>query len=166
MKILAFDQATSVTAWAYFDNNELVAYDLISIAHGDNTTERVSKMVEQVAEKLDCYRPDLVVFEDVSLQTNVKTLVELARLQGRIMQLCDIRSLPFDIYKPSVWRKAVGIKAGRGVKRNELKKMAIARVNELYHIDVNNDVAEAICIGLCANIKENPEKTEIKENER
>lgn len=165
MKILSLDQATSLTAWAYFEDGKLLAYDLIAVPHSTDTTGRVSNMVQQIAKKLDIFQPDLVVFEDVNLQTNVKTLVELARLQGRIMQLCDIRGLTFSLYKPAVWRKEVGIKAGRGVKRAELKKMAMALVKELYQIDVSNDVAEAICIGLCAEYKEQPEKKEQKENE-
>ena len=48
---------------------------------------------------------------------------------------------------PGTWRKTCGIKTGRGVKRDLLKIADIKFVKDNYNIDVNDDVADAICIG-------------------
>ena len=45
------------------------------------------------------------------------------------------------------WRKTCGIKTGRGIKREMLKLASITFVKEKYGITVNDDVADAICIG-------------------
>jgi len=49
---------------------------------------------------------------------------------------------------PSSWRAAIGIQTGRGIKRTDLKKKDIAFVEEKYSIKVNDDIADAIGIGL------------------
>ena len=49
---------------------------------------------------------------------------------------------------PSEWRQRCGIKTGKGIMREELKKADIAFVKETYNIDnINDDIADAICIG-------------------
>ena len=58
---------------------------------------------------------------------------------------------------PSSWRAALGIRNGRGIKRTTLKEADIAFVKEKYGIDVNDDEADAICIGLAQGIKEDNE---------
>ena len=50
------------------------------------------------------------------------------------------------ILKPTEWRKACGFKQGR-VKREQLKQQAIDFVKDVYHLQVTDDEADAICIG-------------------
>ena len=49
---------------------------------------------------------------------------------------------------PSSWRAKLGIKNGRGIKRTTLKEADITFVKNTYNILVNDDEADAICIGL------------------
>ena len=49
-----------------------------------------------------------------------------------------------------MWRKAVGIKNGRGVLRAEQKEQAIQAVKMEYGIDVGDDIAESICLARSA----------------
>ena len=51
----------------------------------------------------------------------------------------------------SSWRKECGIKTGAGVKRETLKKNDIDFVKKTYNLDVNDDIADAICIGYAYN---------------
>ena len=60
---------------------------------------------------------------------------------------------------PSSWRAKCGIKNGRGIKRTSLKEADIAFVKENFNLDVNDDEADAICIGF-ANFK-NDDNNEI-----
>lgn len=151
MNILSFDQASVKTAWSFFTNYDLKEYSLIHIKEKDKN-KKFDMMCKEIQKVIQNQQPDLIVFEDVSLQTNVATLTILARLQGCIIAECLRLNIPFIIYKPSAWRKILGFQQGRGVARKELKQQALNYVNKKYHdlIDydsINDDIAESICIG-------------------
>lgn len=57
----------------------------------------------------------------------------------------------------SEWRKQLGIKTGRGVKRENLKPLDIKYVKDNYGIEANDDVCDAICL-YTAYFKANQEK--------
>ena len=46
------------------------------------------------------------------------------------------------------------MKTGRGIKRENLKKASIELVKNTFNMQVNDDVSDAICIGM-AYIKQN-----------
>lgn len=150
MRILAFDQATKISAWALFDGDQLVDHGLIDLHKDEGTAHRIDQMSDELSDVIQKSAPDLLAIEDVSYQRNAQSLIELARLQGRILQMAHEADIPVKIYKPSAWRKVVGIKTGKGIKRPALKRAAVALVKEQYHISVSDDAAEAICIGQCA----------------
>ena len=77
-------------------------------------------MRQMIQSRIKNNRPDLVVIEDVALQSSPKTLIQLAQLQGAIMGVCELNNIPYEIIKPSEWRKILGFKQGRA-KRAELK---------------------------------------------
>ena len=58
------------------------------------------------------------------------------------MNSCD-----YFTYYPSEWRKLLGI-GEAGVKRNALKELDKQYIREKYGLEVNDDIADAICIGL------------------
>ena len=62
------------------------------------------------------------------------------------------KKLEMELIYPSSWRASIGIKTGRGIKRTTLKEKDIQFVKENYNLDVNDDEADAICIGYsCVN---------------
>lgn len=148
MKIVSFDQGTQKTGVAVFDNSDLIHYDVIDLHKEKDISKRLPVMSAEIQKYVEKYNPDVVIFENVSLQTSVKTLVELARLQGAIMQICWSHNIPIKIYYPSSWRKVVGIISNKTIKRAELKQQAIDMVKKAWGISVSDDVAESILIGL------------------
>lgn len=46
----------------------------------------------------------------------------------------------------SSWRSRIGIRIGRGVKRQELKKADMDYVFNKYGITANDDICDAICL--------------------
>lgn len=46
------------------------------------------------------------------------------------------------------WRAVCKIKTGPGIKRDTLKKASQKLIKDTYNIDVNDDISDAICIGL------------------
>ena len=95
------------------------------------------------------HKPDVIVFEDVAMQRNSATLILLTRIQGALLGYCFDHAITTVIYKPSVWRKMLHFTQGSKIKRNILKSQAVAFVKKYYGVEVNDDAADAICIG-CA----------------
>lgn len=150
MKILAFDQATNITAWCTWNTKRPLKFDIIEISKDTPINVRLEEMSAAMKKIICKEKPSLIVLEDVSMQRNAQVLIDLARLQGRIMQIAYELGVPVVMYKPSAWRKSVGIKTGKGIKRKELKEAAMALILENYGMEVPEDIAEAICIGKCA----------------
>lgn len=152
MKILSFDQATNITGYAVFTNKKLKKFGLID-CHKLSGDERSKKMISEIYNIIDLVKPDFVVIENVQNQANVQAVIMLARLQGAIIGYCYKKNIPWKMYLPTQWRKLIGIKQGKGIKRDELKAQSLEFVKTVTNESVSEDVAEAIAIG-CAYIKE------------
>jgi Asp/Glu/hydantoin racemase len=48
----------------------------------------------------------------------------------------------------SHWRAVCGIKTGKGIKREALKQASRNLVKQIYNADVNDDISDAICLGM------------------
>lgn len=166
MIVLSLDQSSVSTGYSVFDGSDLLRYGVIDL-HKCDTNERIPNMCRRINALLDKVHPDIVIFEDVSLRTSVKTLIMLSRLQGCIMQSCYERNIPFHVYAATSWRKLIGMKQG-SKKRKELKEDAMSLVRSSYGINIGDDCAESICMGL-AYLKENdmlPDLEQLRKNKR
>lgn len=151
IKIIAFDQALIKTGVCTLDG-ETVYHSLIDLSKTKDVQKRATVMRQMIQSRIKNNRPDLVVIEDVALQRSVKTVIQLAQLQGAIIGACDIFNIPYEILKPSEWRKTLGFKQGR-MKREELKQQAIDYVAEHYGETVSSDEADAMCIAKAAQLR-------------
>lgn len=115
-------------------------------------------MEEAVFRLIDRFHPDAVVIEDTVLQRSPATLRMLARLQGAVTGYCLAGKIPCETMYPSVWRKALRMRQGNGVKRDELKCQAIEYVWERFGISVSSDEADAVCIGLAYTLLHSKEE--------
>lgn len=149
IKILAFDQALGKTGVCTLDG-DTVYHSLIDLSKVKDANERAASMRHMIQSRIKNNNPDLVVMEDVALQSSAKTVIQLAQLQGAIIGACDIFNVPYEILRPSEWRKTLGFKQGRQVKRPELKQQAIDYVAENYGEVVSSDEADAMCIAKAA----------------
>lgn len=151
IKIIAFDQALGKTGVCTIDDNT-VYHSLIDVSKVKDVNERSMMMRQMIQSRIRNNHPDLVVIEDVALQQSAKTVIQLAQLQGAIIGACDIFNIPYEILKPSEWRKTLGFKQGR-MKREELKQQAIDYVAEHYGETVSSDEADAMCIAKAAQLR-------------
>jgi Holliday junction resolvasome RuvABC endonuclease subunit len=150
MKILSFDQASVVTGWALFDNKTYIESGVIKKNKSTPITERVPSMALAICAKVKEIKPDAVIIEDIQSQSSVKTVIDLARLQGGIIMYCASKGIPIEIYHPSTWRKTLGFVQGARVKRDELKKQATEYIKALGFNIASEDESEAVCINLAA----------------
>lgn len=153
MITLALDLSTKSSGWAIYENQELKDYGCIG-AGSANLYHRIDKMIEELSAILDKYNIDNVLIEEVvpeNVHNNNNTYKALMYLQGFVMHLLDRYKLNnIKFYTSSEWRKKCGIHTGRGVHRESLKPKDVAFVKSQFGISVNDDIADAICIGFAA----------------
>lgn len=151
MKILALDQSTTNTGWSYFIDNEYIDSGVISKSNRD-TDHRIAEMGLAISAKIKELQPDITIIEDIQNQKGVKTVIQLARLQGCIMLYCQSKKIDFKFWHPSEWRSILQFQQGPRVKREELKAQSMKYVKEHFGFDnYTEDRCEAICIGEAAS---------------
>lgn len=163
MKVLAFDQASEITGYVVFDKkgaleeSKMLEYGKVDLKK-INAQKRVPMMILNILSLIDEFVPDTVIIEDVAMQRNVQTVIMLARIQGAIMGHCYQKGISLIIRAPSSWRMDLQFIQGRGVHRGNLKKQAQDKVKEVFGLEVSEDEADAICIGLSTILANNIEE--------
>lgn len=150
MTILALDISTKATGIAVFKDGELV-YSSVATAASANVYDRIAKITAEVERVFVTYRPDYVIAEEPEpafVKNNIDVYRKLTFAHGDICMMLNRYKKKMEWCTSSHWRKLVGIKTGAGVKRESLKSLDIAKVNELYSKKCGDDEADAILIGL------------------
>lgn len=155
IKILSFDQSTSSTGYAILGitNNDIKLKEYGLIEQKSKDKDKLTKMMRQICELICTYAPDYVVIEDTFMSINATSLKELCKLQGAIIYQCSINNIPITIYSPTHWRKCVGFEKVKGLKRAELKEKSKELVFNKFNIQVQDDISDAICIGMAYAIE-------------
>lgn len=159
--LLSLDLSTKSSGFAVFDGDKLIQSGCITSASTD-MIKRIHIMTDGIQFLLDNYLDiDTIVVEEVRPEGgygvgNQKTHKALMYLQAALEFLIHDnynKKVKIEYIYPSSWRAAIGIKTGRGVKRTSLKEQDIEFVKEHFGLEVNDDEADAICIGYAQNKK-------------
>lgn len=153
MNFLFLDLSTKSTGYAISDDKgKLITYGLIT-ASSSNNVSRIQKIQSGIIELVKQYNIEKLIAEDVHPETYgySDTARLLMWLQGSIVLGAhnvndNINSKSIEFMQASEWRKNLGIKTGRGIKRENLKSLDIKYVKDTYGIDANDDVCDAICL--------------------
>jgi len=128
-----------------FEDDELITYGILEADKKKDIMERMYQMYFSVKKLYDNVNPDFVFIEDTHYQRNFASFQSLSQMQGVILSILFEKNVGFQIVKPSTWKSVTKVK---GRKRKEQKESAMQIVKEKYKINVSEDVAEAILIGL------------------
>lgn len=146
---LFLDLSSHSTGWAVGDEKgKLLDYGCIT-SSSQNIFKRLSVMCEGLEIIYEKYPIQHIVAEEVRNDIpNSKTWKVLTWLQGIVLYQASKRNskLTYELIQPSTWRSKIGIKTGRGIKREELKKADINYVQNKYGITANDDICDAICL--------------------
>lgn len=152
-RILALDQATKISGWSVFDNENLIKFGVFT-ARDNDVDQRIEIVKNYLINMIDFWRPDKVILEDIQLQqfgprsTNnvegVTTFKSLAHLQGVLINTLLENNIAYEVVHTAVWREHCGVK---GKSRADKKRSAQLIVKNIYGINVTQDEADAICIG-------------------
>lgn len=151
-RVVAFDQSTRASGWSLFEGGEYVDSGLIDMSKSKLETDaRSFEMAKALWKIIKKYQPDHIILEETQQQSNVKTVIILARLQGMIMGYAEAHGVKVHILQPSKWRSALAYRQGSKVKREELKQQSLDYVKENLGLSLQEDRAEAACIGMAAH---------------
>lgn len=172
---IAIDASTKSTGIAIFKDKELIEYKNIKSSN-KSVLKRIKYMTDAIEEiyvnhsnnsfmnnltkaitdgeydsptyqiVMEQVLPDNLTKDENQWIRNQATFKALMYLQAAIVLMFDHYDLKVELVGASTWRKWCGIKQG-GVNRETLKFRDIEFVKQNYEINVNDDVADAICIG-------------------
>lgn len=151
MRVISFDQASLTSGWSIFENGTYVDSGIITKSNKIPIIERVPQMAAAICEKIRGSGADTVYIEGVQTQSNQRTVIDLARLQGGIMMWCSVNNIPLYILTPTEWRKILNYRLGCKVSRAELKQQSLDYVKGHFGLEKSEDESEAICIGAAAS---------------
>lgn len=175
--LISIDGSTTNTGIAVFDYNtkELIDYTYIKPDNPYETNKdmnkqeknkikkknmdyRIIEMIKGINIYLKKYKPKVIVIEDTYMGKDGYAYKKLCHIQGLVLSYSiEHKRCSICFYSPTTWRKAVGIPNSENkvkLERKELKNRAINFVKQIYDIEVSDDVADSICIGLAFFNKE------------
>lgn len=152
MIVLAFDQSTRITGWSLFKDGRYTDSGIINLAKITDTEDRSKQMGLKMCEKIDNVKPDVVIIENIQNQSNVSTVILLARLQGVVLGYCAAHNIRVEILAPSRWRAGLNYTQGPKVKREQLKQQSRDFVKNVLGLSIDSeDENEAIAINEAAH---------------
>ena len=149
-RTLGLDQATKITGYSVFDNDELVYAGTFEVDPNYTHWERILEMKRWLLQMVNVWKPDMIGFEDIQLQQfnnkiiGVTTYKTLAQLQGVLITTCEEHNVAWELCAPATWRKHCSVK---GRTRTDKKASMQRQVKKWFDITVSDDVADAIGIG-------------------
>lgn len=146
--LLSLDTSTTSTGWAIFKDGEYQESGVIDdFKKVKNGYERLKLMTKELLDNIGQLKPDIIVIEKDVVFGNMKVIDMLMKIIGAVYGFCLFNGITYYEFAPSEWRKYVKLQAF-GRKRDEFKKASIKYIKDNLNMDVNDDEADAICIGL------------------
>ena len=156
--LLSLDTSSTITGYSVFEDGVYKVSGVLNWSHCKSVEERLQLMLIDIIQHIQRYDPDIIVIEkDVvgsGKRQNTATINTLVKLIGGVWGYITMINSEYPMdepkhfyyeYSPTEWRKLVGIK---GKKREEYKTASIQKVKEDYGIEVDDNEADAINIGL------------------
>ena len=147
MNILALDLSSRSTGYAVAEDGKYLVSGCITASSTDYIA-RIYKICNEIGEIIKKYNIEKIYCEEVRPKQNSHTQKVLIQLQSKVVFTAwEInKKITVDFLTPSEWRAAVGIRTGRGIRREELKAADVKYVELTYGKKVNDDEADAIGI--------------------
>lgn len=146
--LLSLDTSTTSTGWAIFKDGEYQESGVIDdFKKVKNGYERLKLMTKELLDSIGQLKPDIIVIEKDVVFGNMKVIDMLMKIIGAVYGFCLFNGITYYEFAPSEWRKYVKLQAF-GRKRDEFKKASIKYIKDNLNMNVNDDEADAICIGL------------------
>lgn len=158
--LISIDESLTSTGVAVFINGTLKYYGNIKPKTKETQAEipggyhlclegqgKKAEISRDLLAILHKFKPDILIMEDVYQGKCINGFKGNVFLQGVCFGYALMNGCDYFTYFPSEWRKLLGINEV-GAKRSILKELDKQYIYNKYGLTVNDDIADAICIGL------------------
>lgn len=153
MILMAIDGSTKASGVAIFKDKELIHYECVTASSAEKI-KRINKMIKRFEELFTEYKVDKIIMEEPlpeDVKNNKKVFKALIYLQAGVVinffNDLNYRIEEEDFIPVNTWRSRLGITIGKHGQRSLVKQEDINFVKKYYQLDVNDDIADSICIG-------------------
>ena len=149
MKLCSIDSSTSATGMALFVDGNYKKHVLFDYHKNKDVEERINLMIHSIIKQLQEWNPNIVWIEQPKGSgRNVEMVRKLSEILGGVRCWCICKNQEYHEIMPSQWRKWLpGYEQG-GKDRKELKEESVKYAKKILNIDLTNDEADAVNIGL------------------
>lgn len=146
VKYFSVDPSSSILGYALWDQEGiLIKAGRVTAQSKIAVDKRITFMMEQLWGLLKENENIIIICEDNYFSSKQLNGVKpISRIQGALWMISILQHSEITFYYPNEWRKILAIKVGN---RDEMKKNSIEYVFREYGIQVDDNVADAICIG-------------------
>ncbi|MFH0814964.1 MAG: crossover junction endodeoxyribonuclease RuvC [Candidatus Falkowbacteria bacterium] len=151
MIILGIDPGFARTGWGVveYDRGKLrpVDYGCIETMKGEDFSDRLSFLYDEIVKKIKKFKPDVVAVEELFFYNNVTTAIKVSHGRGVILLAAKKARVPIREFTPLQVKQAI---SGYGkADKIQVQKMVRALLN-LREIPKPDDAADALAIAICA----------------
>lgn len=143
LKLLSLDGATEKTGFAFFDGPDLKDYGLWE-CYNQNKFKRIRYMAGKLEEYIIQNKINLVIVEDTYKKNNFIAFKTLTLNQGALIDVCERLEVKYHLVTATEWKGGLNILSSR----NKGKNLAIDYIKKETGIIMQEDTAEATCIGI------------------
>lgn len=150
MRILGIDPGLAIVGYGVIEKEnsklKMIDYGAIYTYPEQSFPERISYVYEGVIQLINHFNPDVVAFEELFFNTNVKTAINVAHARGAA--LCAAYNMKKELYEytPLQIKQAV-VGYGRADK-NQIQSMVKMLLN-LDKIPKPDDAADGLAVAIC-----------------
>ncbi|MBR5613953.1 MAG: crossover junction endodeoxyribonuclease RuvC [Clostridia bacterium] len=150
MRILGVDPGYAIVGVGsveYEGNRfKVVEYGAITTEAGEDMSDRLKKIYDDMTELIERVKPDAVAVEELFFQNNQKTAINVAQARGVLILAAKNYNIPVFEYTPLQVKQAV-VGYGRAEKK-QVQQMTKAILN-LSEIPKPDDTADALALAVC-----------------
>lgn len=170
--VMGLDLATHKSGCCLMDNENLVHYECIFSCDSEDFRDRIHSICKRIKELLVEYKPSMVYIEDAPIIKNSSASM-LCVMQGYVICILDRLEISYEIFKPSSWRKTIGIVGNNGklaLEKDFVKQATIDYVNQRFLLNLEykkgskksqDDIADSIGIACCGIMRDKNGKKNI-----
>lgn len=132
---MAIDQSSTTSGYACLEDKKLVKYGVFN-----SRPNYTVKFKNNIKRLIDYFEPDVIVWENLKGNRNIRTIRILAEITGILRLMCEEKGIEYHEYIPISVKAGIVKKKGSG-KRGRKTKMDLAEeICALYGITLPSDI--------------------------
>ena len=149
--VLGIDPGFAILGWGIVEsldkeNKEKVFWGAIKTEAQSNIEDRLHIIYDGVVDLVKLYKPQEIAMEKVFFNNNAKTAIRVGQVQGVILLISSMYSIPIFEYTPLQVKSAL---TGYGVADKKQVQNMLKLLLKLDDVPHPDDAADGIALALC-----------------